>query len=768
MCCSDLALAYVEAHASWNASNTRPTLDHDYSAFITRAPSGEARLDLAVEGVRCAACMNAIEREIGGLAGVASARLNFSDRRLTVRWRSFADATPGDVLRRLEDLGFRGSPFAPGRGLLNDDLEYRRILRCLGVAGIASMNVMILAVSVWAGLVSDMTQETRDFFHWLQALIALPAAAYAGRPFYESAYAGLRAGRVNMDVPITLGVVLTLIMSVVETALHAEHAYFDGATMLLFLLLVGRALDHAMRRRARVFAENLSALRGERASRILPDGAIEDVPVQRVAPGDLVLIRPGDRAPADGVVEAGASEIDQSLLTGETAAVKVGAGDMIYAGSLNGAGALTVRVRAAADATLLEEINGLVGRALAQKSATALLADQAVRAYVPFVHGAALATLLGWLALGGGWHAAILNAVAVLIITCPCALGLAIPTAQVAAAGALFREGVLLNSGDALERFGDIDTVAFDKTGVLTLPEPTLIGGAADPSLLALAARLAASSRHPMAAALRSATMRAEPIPGAEERAGLGVRAWLDGVELRLGSPAFCGAEGAAAAALARHPEASAICFRRGDAEPVAFPVTQTPRADARETIEAIRALGMEVLILSGDRASAVEAVARELGVARWAAQQTPADKIAAIETLRRQGRKVMMVGDGINDAPALAAANVSASPVTAAHVSQAAADALFIGRTLRPVAELLRIGRKASRLMRENLWIAAAYNIAAVPLAAAGFLTPLIAAAAMSLSSLVVTANALRAHAGARMAPLNDRSGTRDMAGEA
>ncbi|AWN37782.1 heavy metal translocating P-type ATPase [Methylobacterium radiodurans] len=749
MCCTDMALAYVEAHASWSEANTRPSLGRDYAAFLSRAPDGSARAAFAVEGVRCAACMNAIERGLAGVPGVASARLNFSDRRLAVTWQPQADADIAAVLAALDGLGFKAQPFAPGRLADAEAAETKRLVRALAVAGFASMNVMLLAISVWAGIDSDMTPENRDLFHWIQAVIALPAAAYAGRPFYEGAFRGLKAGRVTMDFPITLGVVLTLVMSVVESLSGATHAYFDGAVMLLFFLLIGRVLDQVMRRRTRACAENLAALRSEGATLVDADGSLRDVPVAELGSGARILVRPGERVPADGVVEHGTSDLDQSLVTGETAAVTVRGGDRVFAGALNGNGALTVRVTAAAGASLLDEVEDLMRRALEARSRALVLADKATRLYVPLVHAAAAVTLVGWLAAGSGWHAALLDAVAVLIVTCPCALGLAIPAVQAAAAGALFREGVLLNDGTALERFAEIDTVVFDKTGTLTLPEPTLSGDVFAPGVLEAAARLALSSRHPMATALASGTCSAGPFPGAQEAAGLGVRALADGVELRLGSPRFCGAEAEASAVLAAHPDASVICFRAGTEAPVAFPVRQALRPDAADVVATLLRSGRRVLILSGDRSAAVEAVAGQLGVTDWAAGLTPPEKIARIEALQRSGRRVLMVGDGLNDAPALAAAHASLSPVTASHVSQAAADALFLGRSLAPVLAVLAAGRRARRLMLQNLWFSAAYNVVAVPLAAAGLLTPLIAALAMSGSSVVVTLNALRARLG-------------------
>jgi len=742
MCCTDTALAYIEAHASWSEANTTPSLGRDYAAFVTRDGEGAARAAFAVEGIRCAGCMATIERGLARVPGVARARLNFSDRRLSVTWVPEAEPDIAAILAELDALGFTGRPFDPGRVSREEQEETQRLIRALAVAAFAAMNVMLLAVSVWAGALSDMTPENRDLFHWIQAVIALPAAAYAGRPFYEGALKGLRSGRVTMDFPITLGVVLTLAMSVVETLSGATHAYFDGAVMLLFFLLIGRVLDQAMRRRTRAFAENLAALRSTGATLVAPDGSLRDVPVSDLDPGARILLRPGERVPADGVVEHGLSDLDQSLVTGETAAVTVRAGARVFAGALNGNGALTIRVTAPAGRSLLDEVEALMGRALEARSRALVLADRATRLYVPLVHAAAALTLAGWLAAGAGWHGALLNAVAVLIVTCPCALGLAIPAVQVVAAGALFREGVLLNDGTALERFAAIDTVVFDKTGTLTLPEPVLAGDLTD----ARAARLALSSRHPMALALAASAGNAVPFPGAQEAAGLGVRASVEGVALRLGSPAFCGAETQAAATLAAHPDASVICFRAGEGVPMAFPVRQDLRPDAAEVVASLRESGRRVLILSGDRAAAVAAVAGRLGVAEWEAGLAPQDKIARIEALQRGGARVLMVGDGLNDAPALAAAHASLSPATAAHVSQAAADALFLGRSLTPVLAVLKAGRRARRLMLQNLWFSGAYNLLAVPLAAIGLLTPLIAALAMSGSSVAVTLNALRA----------------------
>jgi Cu2+-exporting ATPase len=717
----------------------------DLSGFIVHGDGGIARMDLAVDGITCAACMAKIESDLGRVPNVTRARVNLTNRRLAVEWKE-GTLDPVRVIDRLAELGFKAYPFSPGRAEQEEEQESRFLLRCLAVAAFAAMNIMLLSVSVWSGNVTDITPEQRDFFHWLSALIALPAVAYAGQPFFRSAVRAVLARSLNMDVPITVGVVLALGMSVVETLQHAEHAYFDSAVMLLAFLLVGRFLDQNMRRRTRAVAGNLAALKGETAVKFVTPEEIREVPVGAIQPGDMVLVRPGERISVDGVVIDGRSEIDQSLITGETAPAAAARGANVYAGTMNLSGTLRLRVAAAAAGTLLDEVTRLLDSAVQARSRYVRLAERAARLYAPLVHTAALATMLGWVAFGATWHDAIITAIAVLIITCPCALGLAIPAVQVVASGALFRAGVLLNAGDAIERLADVDTVVFDKTGTLTLPEAEVANAAAiPPERLLLAGRLALTSRHPLAAAVARAARAKVPLEGAVEEPGQGVSAVVDGVEVRLGRPSFCGAEREAEALAMADPEGSHIAFAFGH-ERCVFAVRQRLRTDAVAVIAGLRQRGLGVEILSGDRVEAVGEVARELGIDAWRAGVTPADKIAHIAALKQQDRRVLMVGDGLNDAPALAAADVSLSPISAVHLSQAAADAVFLGERLAPVAEALSIAPKAKRLMRQNLWLAVVYNAVAVPIAIAGLATPLVAAVAMSGSSVLVTANALRA----------------------
>lgn len=649
------------------------------------------------------------------------------------------------MIDTLERMGYGAHPFAVRGSEDEDKRAARQLLKYLAVAGFAAMNIMLLSVSVWSGNVTDITPETRDFFHWLSALIALPAAAYAGQPFFRSAWAALRSASVNMDVPISLGIVLALGLSVIETVNHAEHAYFDSAVMLLFFLLCGRYLDRAMRARTRAAAGNLAAYRAATAHKLDAKQQLVEVPAASLKPGDLIVVRPGDRVPADGNVVKGTSDIDENLITGETAGRSITPGMLIYAGSQNLSGALTLRITAAGERTLLDEIERLLDKAVVSKSRTVQLADAAARYYAPIVHTAAALTLAGWLLTGAGLHSAVVVAISVLIITCPCALALAVPAVQVVAAGRLFRSGIFLNAGDAIERLAEVDTVVFDKTGTLTLPELRVVNASAiDPAMLQAAARLALSSHHPLAAAVRRHHANGEPFPDAVEEPGQGIRTQVDGMELRLGSAAFCNVMVPEDLAL-EHDGASLIAFRCGKRSTV-FAVHQALRSDAVDTVAALAALGIELHILSGDRSAAVEPLARELRIASWQAGMKPAEKVAVLEGLKARNRRVLMVGDGINDAPSLAAANVSMSPIGASDISQAHADAIFLGDRLQPVLTAVLIARYARRLMRQNLWLAVIYNAVAVPVAVAGMVTPLIAAAAMSGSSSLVTLNALRA----------------------
>ncbi|MPT23455.1 MAG: copper-translocating P-type ATPase, partial [Starkeya sp.] len=537
------------------------------------------------------------------------------------------------------------------------------------------------------------------------------AAAYAGQPFFQSALRALKSRSLNMDVPITLGVLLALSVSVFETLHHAEHAYFDSAVMLLFFLLAGRYLDHAMRRRTRAEAGNLAALKAVTANRIEPDGRLVTVPAAAVKPGDEVMLRAGERAPVDGIVLSGTAAVDESLVTGETLPRSLSVGATVHAGSLIHDGVLRLKTVAAGEDTFLDEIERLLDKASTARGRYIRLADRAARLYAPMVHTTALLALVGWLIAGASLHQAVLIAVAVLIITCPCAIGLAVPAVQVVATGALLKRGVLLRSGDALERLARIDQVAFDKTGTLTSGAPTVTSWPSDPEAVRLAAALAAASRHPVARALHAGHPQASPLAGAEEIPGEGLRAPWEGGEIRLGRAAFCGL-----APLDAAPGETAggeVWLTRPFHAPARFLIEDTPRPEAARVVAAFAAAGLPATLLSGDHPGAVARLAEAVGIGDWQADRRPGDKLARLVALRAQGRRVLMVGDGLNDAPALAGAFVSASFAHGAPASQSAADLVLPAGDLAALPVAWRVARRARGLILQNLILAALYNMA-------------------------------------------------------
>jgi len=545
-------------------------------------------------------------------------------------------------------------------------------------------------------------------------------------------------------VPISLAVILAATVSLIETIGGGVHAYFDASITLVFFLLIGRYLDQRARAQARSAAERLLLLRAATATVIDAAGRRQIVAAEAVEPGMRLAVAAGERVPADGILRRGTSEVDAALVTGESLPQSVGDGDRLYAGTLNLSGAIELEVTEVGESTLLGQIARLVELAEQGRSRYVRLADRVARFYAPTVHVLAAATFAGWLVLGGAdWQVALLNAVAVLIITCPCALGLAVPAVQVVASGRLLARGVLMKTPDALERLASADTVIFDKTGTLTLGRSDLINGdAISPDLLAAAGALAATSTHPLSRSLAAHVGDCAVADDVRETPGCGLEGSVAGVTYRLGSRAWCCAEDSLP--VSDHPGPTLWLSRDGRAL-AEFRFRDALRADAVDVVAALRRRGLQVELLSGDRPAIVAELANEVGITTWRAACRPADKAAHLAGLAAQGRRVLMVGDGLNDAPALAGAHVSLSPASAADISQVSADFIFQGERLGPVVEAITIARQARRLSLQNLALAVVYNMVAVPFAVAGLVTPLVAAVAMSSSSLLVTGNALR-----------------------
>ncbi len=608
----------------------------DPRPFARPGRDGLVHLDLLVQGAHCAACIKRIETGARQVEGVVAARMNLSTAKLAVAWRG-ADADPRAVVARLVEMGFGVAPFDSVAAKSEADQEERFLLKCLIVSGVASLTLMHLAVWSWAGADSgDMGAGTRGVLHWLMAAIAIPATLYGGRPFFRSAIAALRVGRANMDVPISIALILTLAVSVQETILGGIHAYYDAAVMLSALLLIGRYLDHRLRRRARAAASDLLALQAQTAARIDPrTGHVEPVKASDVRAGDLILLMPGDRVPADGVVEEGGASVDRSLVTGESAAQTASARDVLHAGVLVLDGRLTLRATAAAADSLVADLTRLIEAGEQGRAAYVRLADKAARLYVPVVHLLALATALIWLII---WDStlreAILAATAVLIVTCPCALGLAVPAVQIVATGRLFKRGVLVKSGDALERLAEAEIAVFDKTGTLTLGRPQLLDVDRIPkATLAAAATLARASRHPLSRAVAWAAGPGTVAGDAVETQGQGVAGTVDGRPARLGRAGFAGApEGAGAE--------TELWFRFGDEHPVRFAFEDRLRADARDAVIGLRDRGLGVEMLSGDLRRPAMAMADAAGIDRVTAEASPQDKIDRLAALKADGAR--------------------------------------------------------------------------------------------------------------------------------
>jgi len=709
--------------------------------WITPAGPGLQRIEFLVPQANCAACMPDIEGTLGAIAGVKNARVNLTGRRVAVVFAEGA-LEPQVLIDRMAEMGYAARPFDPREtGLLKDDREAKTLLKALAVAGFAAGNVMLLSVAVWSGA----DAATRDLFHWLSAMIALPAVAYAGRPFFYSAVNALRHGRTNMDVPISLGVILASAMSLFETINGRDHAYFDASVMLLFFLLAGRYLDQLMRVRARSAIAQLVSLSADGANVVDADGIRRYVAARDLKPGMKVAVAAGGRLPADGIIIDGRSDMDRSLLTGETQPESVAPGSTVHAGELNLTGPVILEVTAAGNDTFLSELVRLMAAAEQGQSRYIRIADRLARYYSPVVHILAALTLTGWIVLGQGWHDSLMTAVAVLIITCPCALGLAVPAVQVVASGRLFRSGLMIKDGAALEKLAAVDTVIFDKTGTLTRGEPELVAPlTVSTETLAIAAGLAQISRHPLSTALVREVQRRGLTPitvsDTAEHPGFGLSGNWQGESLRLGSRAWCGMEEAA-----EDKGLLEFIFRRGARPPVVFQFQDRLRSDAAETIAALKVRGLDVHLLSGDREPAVRRVAEAVNIEQAISRATPQAKLAYVEALRKAGRRVLMVGDGINDAPALAAGFTSMAPATASDIGRTAAETVFMGESIRAVMVAIDVSARAQRIAKENFLLAVGYNVLAVPVAMVGLVSPLVAAIAMSTSSIIVIANALR-----------------------
>jgi len=748
---------------------------------MTAAVPTEDKRDLAITGMTCASCVVSVESALRSVSGVASADVNLATERATVRLDPGTDM--GGLVRAVERAGYGALPIPSDDRERSEHALAERAMRMRYVAELRRRLTVaaILAAATMALSMADLVfpeLQHADWRAYAMFALATPVQLWAAAPFYRAAWSAARHRTTNMNTLVVVGTTAAYATSVAATFFPGafiaaglephQHLYYETATAIVALILVGRFLEARARARTGDAIRALLAL-GAKTARVRRAGGLEeDIPIADLAVGDVVVVRPGETIAADGLVIAGASAVDESMVTGESIPVDKSAGDEVTGGTLNRTGALRVRATKVGRDTMLASIVRLVEEAQSSKPPIQRLVDRVASVFVPIVLGIALATFVAWLALGPSpsFGPALRAAIAVLIIACPCALGLATPTALTVGIARGAGRGILIRDAEALERARAVDVVAFDKTGTLTAGRPQLVDLMAcadfgEDEVLRLAAGAERSSEHPLGEALvEAARERGLAVPDAstfESFPGAGVHAAVEGHEIWIGNAALAAAHGFADvpdATLARHEEAGRTpLVMTIDGKPGAiFAVADTPKASAREAVGALRARGLRTLLVSGDTQRAAAAIARELGIDEVRGGVKPAEKAEVIASLQRAGHRVAMVGDGVNDAPALARADLGIAIGSGTDVAIASAGVVLVGGDPRGVPRALRLSRATVNAIRQNLFWAFFYNVLLIPLAAGVFypftgwvLSPVLAAAAMAFSSVTVVTNSLR-----------------------
>ncbi|WP_051080514.1 heavy metal translocating P-type ATPase [Thioalkalivibrio sp. ALJT] len=744
--------------------------------FVTDAPASDAprrEAALMLEGITCAACVWLNERHVQNLPGVLEFSVNYSTHRARLVWDP-EHIRLSDVLRAIRDIGYHAHPYDPGTREQALARERGLALRRIAVAALGMMQVMMLAVALWLGADDVEHEDLMQFMRWVAAILTTPVVLYSAIPFYQSAWRDLRQRRLGMDVPVSLAIVATYAASLYAVIIGTgEHVYFESVVMFVFFLLVSRYLELIARRHAGQAIDRLDRLVPAIAHRRGTDGGFESVPVAELAPGDHVQVRPGESIPADGVVVEGRSAVNQALLTGEPEPQLTTPGSDVVGGTVNVDSPLTVEIRRVGAETTLAEIQRLLDRAQSEKPRIARLAEKGTGWFV----GAVL--LLTALA-GLVWYAwidperALWVMVAMLVATCPCALALATPVALTATTGTLSRLGLLVTRGRALEALTRVDTVCLDKTGTLTEGQPRLVARTDlvpppdGEDWVDWAGALEAYSEHPLARAFvgeREAQLQADGVINVP---GHGLSGRIRGLEVAIGGPAMLADEPPPATPPAEHSLASPVWLQVDGRVVSCFWLADTPRTDVDALLGGLRARGLEVVLLTGDRPEAARAFADRLAIGRALGGLSPEGKLAEVRRLQQAGHRVLMVGDGVNDAPVLAGADVSLALGGGTQLAQTQADLVLMSDRLEHMLEALQQARRTERIIRQNITWAIGYNAVALPVAAAGLLTPWLAALGMSLSSLLVVGNALRlrpgrdreaARTGAALAVREDRA---------
>ncbi|MBV8404690.1 MAG: cadmium-translocating P-type ATPase [Gammaproteobacteria bacterium] len=710
---------------------------------------GERELSLQIEGLHCAACAWLIESSLRREPGMSDIHVNATSARAELRFDP-ARICLSRLLERIQALGFVPVPLSFAGGAAPDMAERRAALQRLAVAGFGMMQLMTFAVSLYAGVIQGMAPDLQQFLRFVSLAVATPVVLYSAQPFFTSAWSSLRAGAPGMDVPVALSIAAAWLWSAWATVRGRGTVYYDSVVMFTFFLLLGRYVEMSLRHRSGMQHDALVRLLPESVLRVAA-GKTERVTPDELESGQCVRILPGERVPADGVIEAGSTEVDESLLTGESAARVRGAGDALLAGTLNVSGVVEMRVLRVGPDSTLAAVARLLERAHAARPPIAELADRVASGFVVAV--LLLAALVGLYWLKVDITRAFPTVLAVLVVTCPCALSLATPAALAAATTRLARAGLLVARSRSLEGLARADRIVFDKTGTLTLGVPRLDelvpldARASGERCLAIAAALESHSAHPLARAF--AHLAAAPgVTAVRSDAGRGIEGWIDGARYRLGRLDYVLAASAGTDTplpIRADPELGRIVLGDAAGPLAAFRVSDALRADARATLTRLARLGLTPLIASGDQLGAVALAAQRLGGVGAHAALRAEDKLSLVQGLQRGGHRVVMVGDGVNDAPVLAAADVSVAIAGGADLAKVNADLVLLGEHLGGLADAVETARRTLRIIRQNLCWAVLYNLTAVPLAASGHLQPWMAALGMSASSLLVVLNAMR-----------------------
>ena len=706
---------------------------------------------LILEGIVCAACVWLNERHVNRLPGVLEFRVNYSTHRARLRWDE-RQIKLSDILAAIAAIGYIAHPFDPNRQEALQKRERAVALRRLAVAGLGSMQVMMLAVGLYVGDFQGMENWIREFLRWVCLILAVPVVTYSAQSFYSGAWRDLRRRQPGMDVPVSLAILAAFIASVWHTWKGGGEVYYDSVTMFVFFLLTGRFLEMAARHRAAQISEALVRMLPATATRLSAVGEEEIIAIAELAPGDRVLVRPGETIPADGCIIEGASSVDESLLTGESLPLPRQLGEALIGGAVNIESPLVMRVEKVGADTVLSAISRLLDRAQSEKPRLALLADRIAGWFVAALLAVAAVVLAAWWSLSD-FDTAFRVTLSVLVVTCPCALSLATPTAIVAATGALTRLGLLTTRGHTLETLARTTHIIFDKTGTLTFGRPQvaaveMVDGLEARRALALAAALERGSEHPVGRALAEAAGESVPAATAVRNTpGSGIEGWIEGRRYRVGRLEFVAELGGAVVSERDDFDAASTWVVLGDETGLLawFQLTDTLRPGAAAAVQALQARGLTVELLSGDRPDAVAHIAREAGIAMATGGLSPQDKLDRLRELQRQGAVVAMVGDGVNDAPVLAAAQVSLAMGSGTQLAHATADMILLSEKLEHLVGGVDMARRTLAIMRENFAWAIGYNLLALPLAAGGWLTPWMSAIGMSCSSLLVVVNALR-----------------------